>query len=574
MSYNKSLFQGVPRKQVNKSRFDLSHEWKGQGLMGQIYPVLTMETLPSDEWTIDSEFMFRFNPLYFPIMHKATMRADYFFVPNRILWIYQNEGNKGWTRWITEQEEYTHPTIDANMTNALGGFNNNVLAFMGIPFLQTGTGYSINITGLNALPLSAYLKIWDEYYRVPQLEGERWFPLEPGDNSTAMDLAFQEEAAHTTRTYQAFSAKWEKDYFTSALPQPQLGDAVQIPMFQGWPNDVDTTNAQNLPNVWLDSNGGTAGVLGDHLETDNNARTVIDGKGEQFLDIQTRAASIKQLRIAETLQSYYERIIKVGQRYRDFIEGLWGDDPEPAVVDVPVMFESKFGRVQIADVMTQASYDYAAEESTSRTGDYTGQANLYSSDGGRAKYYCREHGWIMCLLQVNPNTSYGQGIHRMWRRTVQTDYPLDIFSNIGDQEILKEELMYNNHIASAAKNQDTFGYIPRHSEMRYMNNLYTGNLQGIIASGIGNGIGISQHLGRWWNPDINGSTDYDLAITIGAAFTLSASYVRGGTRITDTFRTLPLGSGTQYPQEGQMFMHIFHSISVERVLPLFATPKL
>jgi len=561
MSYNKNLFQGVPRKQVNKSRFDLSHEWKGQGLMGQIYPVLTMETLPSDEWTIDSEFMFRFNPLYFPIMHKATMRADYFFVPNRILWIYQNEGNKGWTRWITEQEEYTHPTIDANMTNALGGFNNNVLAFMGIPFLQTGTGYSINITGLNALPLSAYLKIWDEYYRVPQLEDERWFPLEPGDNSTAMDLAFQEEAPHTTRTYQAFSAKWEKDYFTSALPQPQLGDAIQIPLV----GDIGN------PYQWLKADG-TDPTDGD-LVTNNGGETRI-GAQPVGLDIQETAASIKQLRIAETLQSYYERIIKVGQRYRDFIEGLWGDDPEPAVVDVPVMFESKFGRVQIADVMTQASYDYATEAATSRTGDYTGQANLYSSDGGRAKYYCREHGWIMCLLQVNPNTSYGQGIHRMWRRTVQTDYPLDIFSNIGDQEILKEELMYNNHIASAAKNQDTFGYIPRHSEMRYMNNIYTGNLQGVIAPGDGPGIGISQHLGRWWNPTINESTDYDLAITIGAAFTLSASYVRGGTRITDTFRTLPLGSGLQYPQEGQMFMHIFHSISVERVLPLFATPKL
>lgn len=561
MSYNKSLFQGVPKKQVNKSRFDLSHEWKGQGLMGQIYPVGTWEVLPSDEWEISSEFLFRFNPLYFPIMHKATMRVDYFYIPNRILWIYQNEGNKGWTRWITEQEEYAHPTIDANMTNALGGFNNNVLAYMGIPYLQTGTGYTTTITGLNALPLSAYLKIWDEYYRVPQLEAERWFPLDAGDNSTAMDLAFQEEAAHTARTYQAFSAKWEKDYFTSALPQPQIGDPIQIPL-------VGTIGN---PYQWLKADG-TDPTDGD-LVTDNGGESRV-GAQPVGLDIQETAATIKQLRIAETLQGYYERIMKVGQRYRDFIEGLWGDDPEPSVVDVPVMIGSRFGRVQIADVMTQASYDYATEAATSRTGDYTGQANLYSSDNGKVRYYAREHGWIMVLLQVNPNTGYGQGIHRMWRRTIQTDYPLDIFSNIGDQEILKEEVMYNNHIASAAKNDDTFGYIPRHSEMRYMNNIYTGNLQGVIAPGDGAGIGISQHLGRWWDPGINGSTDYDLAITIGAAFTLSASYVKGGTRIVDTFRTLPLGSGLQYPQEGQMFMHVFHEIKVSRVLPMYATPKL
>lgn len=556
MSYNKSLFQGVPKKNPNKSRFNLSHEYKAQGVPGQLIPVLTMECLPGDEWQIDSEFMFRFNPMYFPIMQKMTMRADYFYIPNRILWIYQGEENKGWTRWITEMEEYEHPTCTPNMNNtSLSGFPSHIMAYMGIPLLFVNGSRSATISGLNALPLSAYLKIYDEYYRIPQLEDERWFPLQPGDNSTAFT-----NAINSGTHWLCISANWEKDYFTSALPTPQIGEQVQIPSIGI--NDDGTIPPMALKKVADGNQAGIGALIVDAQGDLNNSteKVVLD-----------TTATIKQLRIAETLQTYYERIIKVGQRYRDFIEGLWGNDPQPNTVDVPVLLGSKFGRVQISDVMTQA--DTGADGLTARTGDYRGQANLYASDNETLSYYAAEHGWLMCILQVNANTSYGQGIERFWRRAVQTDYPLDIFSGIGDQEILKEELYYTNITADAALNNDTFGYIPRHSEMRFKNNIFVGNLMWGSDTGTNEGLGLSQHLGRWVPPSImDASAMNDLEIQTGLV--KSDSSYSWGHRITDVFRTLPMSNSTQYPDEGTMFMHIFHSIYVNRVLPMYATPKL
>lgn len=562
--YNKSLFGGVPRKNVNKSRFNLSHEWKAQFNPGLLIPCLLLETLPNDEFEIDSEFLFRFSPLYFPIMHKMTMRADYFYIPNRILWPYVSESNRGWVNWINNEETYEHPTVDAWQ-----GWDNAVLSqqvgtYFGLPTIIEGIVNATDIiTDLNAFPFSAYLKIWDWYYRIPQIEEERWFALVPGDNSAAFGTAYSAPVT-ITKYYEVFSAKWEKDYFTSALPQPQVGDAITIPTL-----DESLPITQTIRNS---STGAPVTVTGTlqiesgtgKLERDDNLNVYVD---------QDNPATIKQLRLAEVLQSYYERIMKVGTRYRDFIQGLWGNDPEPNTIDAPVQFGSKFGRVQVSDVMTQASYDYA--EGNSRTGDYTGQASMYSNDGGRLHYKCNEHGWIMCILQVNPNTSYGQGIERFWRRSVQTDYPLDMFSSIGDQEILKEEVVWNPIIADAAKNEETFGYIPRFSEMRYKNNLFVG--------GLAHNTGVSQHLGRLWSTDVYTTAGaYDEFIEIDSDFTdvsprgsaaFSEDFI-GGIRIDDVFRILPNVVGTQFESEASIYAHVYHSIYANRQLPMFSVPDL
>lgn len=560
MNYNKSLFEGVPKKKANQTRFNLSHEWKAQGLLGYLTPCLVMETLPQDEFTIDTEFMFRFNPLYFPMMQKVTMRADYFFVPNRIVWPKVNaEEVTGWENWIMGKDALLeHPYFDARMPWSDVGFNNNVLGYMGIPYVKDlgGVGadeQTTTIAGLNAFPISGYFMIYDEYYRDPQLQDKVWRPLVNGDNSVNIydywnNGGFPVDGA-------ALPTNWEKDYFTSCLPTPQVGEAIKIPSI-GVDEDgqfleqsikkLDGTNPLNT--VPLVSTDGTPTISGSPVVIETSA-------------------VIQQIRLAEVLQSYYERMMKVGQRYRDFIKGFWGNDPQPMAVDVPVLIKSTFGRVQIADVMTTA----VTGTPDSATGDYRGQMNLYENGGGKIKYNCNEHGFIFCILQLNPNTSYGQGIERFWRRSVPTDYPLDMFASIGDQEVLKEEVLWNSYLDTIPLNQGTFGYIPRFSEMRYKNNMHIGNLVQEDQNGL------SQTLGRWWDEALVHSTgSYDASIEINWQFNkcydLDAS--DGGLRTTDVFRVLPSLGGNQFPAEGTVYMHVFHSIYVNRSLPLYSTPDL
>jgi len=577
MNYNKSLFQGVSKKNPNKSRFNLSHEFKAAFRPGFLTPVLTLETMPGDYFSeINTEFMFRFPPMYYPAMQKYTMRADYFYVPNRILWpesvgtnIGEDTPTQGWNNWIQNNLtlDESHPMLQADMKWQTSYANNQVLAYMGVPLIDSGPNTTTTINELNALPLSAYLKIWDEYYRVTQLEPERWFGLNGGTNTTKFGVAFEDWKSDTgmnDEVYMCAPSKWEKDYFTSALPTPQIGEAVLIPSLGI--EDDGTYTPQNI--VKLDGTAvGSAKQLwveGGELNTQTTGERVV-------LESQ---AQIRQLRLAETLQSYYERLIKVGNRYRDYIEGFFGHDPMPLTIDRPVLIGSKFGRVQISDVLTTANTTNSTDASNGKTGDYNGQANLYEGGGGAFNQFCAEHGWIMCILQVNPNSNYGQGIERFWRRTVQTDYPMDMFAGIGDQEILKEEVLYNAITLEAAKNNDTFGYIPRFSEMRYKNNYTVGELQFEF--------GLSMQDMRWWDRGVINGTDYDNVIEINTEFVnvgkhdgVSAGGNTGGhTRTSDIFRVLPSNQEDVTPVEASIFAHLFHTVIVERQLPVYSTPQM
>lgn len=566
MSYNKSPFDNAPTKNVQLSYFNRSHEWKATFLPGYLTPCLLQETLPNDEWTINTEFMFRYQPLYYPVMARLTMRCDYFYIPNRILWPDNVDPlNPGWKKWLAQNIDTIPPKCNPALAYESDQFNNHVLIFMGLPLLMQEAGRSITIPVVNAFPPSAYLAVWDEYYRNAQLEDERWFALTEDFNANddAFDLAFNYGTPPIVHYWPCLPSKWGKDYFTSALPTPQLGDAVQIPMTDG---------SIGVPTVWKttdDSVPATGdikiGVGGPLGHTESSASEPI------YLDIQTNAANIRALREAEAYQSYWERILKVGERYRDFLKGLWGRDPEPGTVDVPVLIGSRFGITQIADVMTTASND-VGETGTSMTGDYRGQMNLYDNNNETIRYRCSEHGFILGILQVNPATSYGQGVNRLWRRDIQQDYALDMFAHIGDQEILKEEVMWNNVIAELDKNQETFGYIDRFGDYKYQNDIHIGNLNF--------NAGKSLHLGRIWNPNVVKGAIYDEAIQISAQFVTTSDVnifdgTEGGNiRITDVWRQLPITPFSSSPTEGTIIAHLFHSIGVKRSLPVYSTPDL
>lgn len=560
MSYKKNPFENAPKKAPKKTRFNYSHEHKAQMLPGYLIPCMRpLETLPGDEFDIDTEFFFRFANLYFPIMHRITMRADYYYIPLRILWE-KGEGSTGFKDWISKNEEIEPPKMTARMAFNTLAFNVNLLSYFGLPLLHTDAAFETSIPDLSAFPLSAVLMIWDWYERIPQLEDERWFNLKDGDNTADFAAAFNQAAG---AVFPLLSARWEKDYFTSALPSPQTGDAITLPIAD--PNDPRTG--------WVDATLGTP-VTGDVFgaTTPGGLPKSQIGATDVILDV---TATIRDLREAEVLQSFYERIMKIGDNYDDFIEGLHGVTPQPGIISIPQLIGSKFGRVQISDVMTTADAT-SAPGASSKVGDYRGQANLYGSSGGSIKYKCTEHGLIICLIQLNANTSYGQGIERLWRRSVQTDFALDMFASIGDQAILKEEVLYNAKTTDLAKNQQTFGYIDRFSEYKWANNIHVHNMNF-------NG-GKSQHLGRIWDPATTVGAVYDSAIEINAQFTKSASDIPedglgtvnpAGHRVVDVFRVLPSGgTNIQYPTEGIIYTWFFHSIFIDRQLPLYSTPKL
>ena len=277
-------------------------------------------------------------------------------------------------------------------------------------------------------------------------------------------------------------------------------------------------------------------------------------------------ATMRDLSLMSILQVLKEQLMKVGQRYKDWIDWSHDVDVDPLMLNVPMMIGSVSANVLVSDVMQQAST--TVNEMDLYSGNYSGNASLYE-EGQTIEFHCRDYGVLMGILSMMPNTGYGQGIHRTWRYKSPLDYPMDIFSTVGDQEVLAEEVFFNNVVSELSKNERTFAYIPRFAEAMTGVNSYGTNLTW--------GQGLSYHLGKWYDPDTTRRTVYDELIALSAQFLNGADEyggggVEGGVRMGDVFRTnnFPDGSTSQMPVIG----YIYHEIEALRPLPTYSTPGL
>ena len=123
--------------------------------MGKLYPVQCIDVLPGDSMRLETSALIRMSPMVAPVMHPMTVRYHHWFVPYRILW-------DGWEDFITGGPDNTNadtvPTIQSNNTEG------QLFDYLGIPPVS---GLSIN-----ALPVRAYNKIWNEFYRDQDLQEE------------------------------------------------------------------------------------------------------------------------------------------------------------------------------------------------------------------------------------------------------------------------------------------------------------------------------------------------------------------------------------------------------------------
>lgn len=531
-----------------KNLFDLSHDHKTTFSMGQLVPFLTLETLPGDQFKINYELMCRFAALYLPIMHRCDLTVNYFYVPWRIIWT-------DWPKYITQSEDLLAPYYDSPLAPAAasGTKRYRLENYMGFP---TRTEISsVDSVAINAGPVAAYWKIWNEYYRNPQIQPEIEIPLVAGENDITGWTAYLGDSpifvAHKL---------WNRDYYTAALPTPQVGSEVQVPMYNPdflvetpW-DDPDYVRG---PFRLMQAGTHTPAADGDIVV--NAVGTGIDGAMANpddivYLNTQETAASMRQFRLAARMLEFLERLMRTGQRYRDYLKGTYGVDPDPGTIDLPVYIGGSKGRVVISEVMS------TAETVDVPVGAYAGQALAVNAGKSTVSYFCKEHGFVIGIINIQPKSSYFQGLEKMWTRGVGLpltnpgsvfDYALEVFAGIGDQEVLMKEVRFdtNNVPANIAHNEDVFGYIPRYSEYRWHNDIVSAEMRTIW---------LSFHLSRVFTQD---PTD---ALTEPA---LNAEFVSCIPRIDDVFQ---VGGA----QEHEIYAHIFNNVQVWRSLPKFGIPSL
>ena len=461
MAHGNDIFSQVQHTKLKHNIFDLTHDRKLSCQFGQLIPVNVMDIIPGDSITLSSSAMVRFAPTIAPVMHRCNVFLHHFFVPNRLVW-------PGWEAFITGgwdgNDNTLHPYYSMNLQNqAIGSLHDH----LGLP-IDSDVVAGAAGRQVSALPYAAYQMIWDEYYRDPNLLAPLEVELVDGSNA----VNFAPYTALRKRAYQ-------HDYLTSALPWTQrgpeammpLGSSADVVLKAGNTNEViivDTTGIQNPIAGQLQA--GTVPVNG-RLET--TAATPVPGQidpnGTLEADLsQATASSIIELRRALKLQEWLEKNARGGGRYIEQILVHFGVKSSDARLQRPEFIGGSKTPVKMSEVLQ-----------TSETTGTTPQGNMAGhgiSVGGTQQfgYTAEEHGYIITIMSVLPETTYQQGIPRHFLRNDKFDYYWPSFAHIGEQAIFNDEVVVEGTILDG---NNTWGYTPRYSEYKYLNNTVHGDFR-------------------------------------------------------------------------------------------------
>lgn len=433
---SKNLFNTVQMKAPGKNQFDLTHDVKLSTKMGVLTPVCVFDAIPGDTFHLGSQALIRFAPLVAPVMHRFDASIHYFFVPNRIVW-------DGWEEWITNPaSERVFPYFRSDDAPSAVG---DLTDYMGMPDLtqaEDGLQYS-------PLAFAAYQAIYNEYYRDQNLIPEVNYKLEDGLQS------FTERP----EIYELRRRSWNHDYYTSCLPFAQKGTQVNIPLVnEGLLPLVYNELSTNASSDITANNDGPFAV--------QNLNTTDFPTSGLAVNVQAQANSITDLRRAFKLQEWLEIQARGGTRYTEQIRAQFNVVSSDARLQRPEYITGVKQPVVISEVLNTTGTEQLPQANMAGHG-------VAAIRGRYGKYFCEEHGYIIGIMSIMPHTAYQQGVPKHFLKTRdQFEYYWPSFAHIGEQAVEKQEVY-----ALAAIPNETFGYIPRYAEYKFVQNRVAGQFK-------------------------------------------------------------------------------------------------
>jgi hypothetical protein len=537
MHRNKSVsshsFAMVPKAEIPRSSFDTQYAHKTTFDGGFLVPIYCDEVLPGDMHNVKATMFARLATPLFPVMDNLHLDTFFFFVPNRLVW----------TNWVKFMGEQANPSdsisyVVPQITSPAGGYAvGSLFDHFGLPTAGQITGS--NTVSHNALPLRAYNLIYNEWFRDENLQ-----------NSLVVNTG---DSGDDVTDYTMVRRGKRKDYFTGALPWPQKGDSVTLPLGTTAPILSDGTDIQvrfkqssstdrNINSFYYSpTSSNLINATGASMPSSLNNEMRFGTNTGLYADLSdATAATINQLRQSFQIQKLLERDARGGTRYTELLRAHFGVTPQDYRLQRPEYIGGGSTYVNVNPV--------AQTSATSISGGATPLGNLAAmgtalAQGHGFTYHAQEHGYIIGLVNVRADLTYQQGLPKMWSRETRYDFYFPVFAHLGEQAVLNKEI----YVTGGPTDDGVFGYQERWAEYRYKP---------------------SQITGLFKSTSVGTIDPWHYAQKFTSLPTLNATFIQETPPID---RTTAVGAAAN----GQQFlMDAFFDCKMARPMPMYSVPGL
>lgn len=494
---NERHFLQIPEMHASRTRFNRDQTILTTFDAGKLIPFFVDEVLPGDTFQVDTTAIIRMSTPKYPVMDDAFIDFYYFYTPDRILWdnFKHFMGEVEETPWMPTKA-YAVPQIKINGTDAKPAPDErSILDYMGVP-----TKIKKPFT-INALPIRAYVKIWNEFFRDENVDNAAVLKSDDEDVTYNFEAetseTLEKDLQNAVLGGNLLPVNKYHDYFTSCLPYPQRGPEVALPMQGNAPvrTFIDSTLTKEAKGYGtMTGRKDRAWTYGRMVTDSENART-LEGYPQQetgyyFWASETAgqpdydkgnyskqaymgadlsaitAATINNLRQAVAVQQYYEALSRGGSRYREQVQALWDVTISDKTVQIPEYLGGGRYQVNVNQIIQTSGQQ-------NENGTPIGETGAVSVTPIRESSFTKsfeEHGFVIGVACVRHNRSYQQGLERFWSRKDRLDYYVPQFANLGEQPVKKKEIMLTGN----ATDEETFGYQEAWADYRMKPNRVSG----------------------------------------------------------------------------------------------------
>jgi hypothetical protein len=517
-SVMKHNFSQIPKANIQRSSFNRSHGYKTTFDSGALVPVYVDEALPGDTFNLNLTTFARLGTPLVPVMDNMFLDTFFFAVPYRLVW-------SNWQKFNGEQANPADSTdyLIPQMTAPVGGYANMSLSdYMGLPTQVAGYDHS-------SLYHRAYNLIYNEWFRDQNLQ-----------DSVVVDI---DDGPDLDTDYTLLTRGKRHDYFTSCLPWPQKGPAVELPI-------GDTAPITGI-GVGPNYNFSRAAVGSIH-ESNANIETYAKAGGTSPMDLDiileedpsnvgypfiqadlsaATASTINALRQAFQIQRLYEKDARGGTRYTEIIRSHFSVTSDDARLQRPEYLGGGNQSINITPVVNQSG--------TGTLGELAATGVSTSSRHGFTKSFT-EHCLLIGLVNVRADLTYQQGLDRKFSRLTRWDFYWPTLAHLGEQAVLNKEI----YLDATANDELVFGYQERFAEYRYAQSKITGKFRSNDATSL-----------DFWHL----SQDF-------ASLPL----------LNDTFisEDVPIDRVIATPTEPQFLLDCYFDIKCARPMPVYSVPGL